>query len=57
MMARMSAFATQVRSRTEATITIVGHGTFFYHMTGRWMDNCDVIEWDLTRPDSASAAA
>ena len=37
-----------------ATIAVVGHGTFFYHLTGTFLENCGSVELDL---DAAPAAA
>ena len=27
----------------------VAHGTFFFHLTGRWLANCEVAEIELAR--------
>lgn len=45
MLARMAAFAAAVRARPETAIAVVGHATFFHHLTGRWLENCEVFEW------------
>ncbi len=37
-------------ARPERTIAIVGHGTFFYHLTGEWLANCQVLPLDLDPP-------
>jgi broad specificity phosphatase PhoE len=50
MLARMEEFAEHLRNRTEPTLAIVGHGTFFHHLTGQWLRNCQVLEWDWTAP-------
>ena len=49
-----SAFRDWLRARPETTIAVVGHGTFFYHLTGTFLENCGSIELDL---DAAPAAA
>lgn len=46
MLARMHDFAASLRDRGEAVIAVVGHATFFHHLTGRWMQNCEILEWD-----------
>ena len=45
MLARMERFAETVKGRPEPVIAIVGHATFFHHLTGRWLDNCEVLDW------------
>ncbi|UDL93612.1 histidine phosphatase family protein [Lichenihabitans sp. PAMC28606] len=50
MMARMEQFVTALKTRREATIALVGHGTFFHHLTGRWLANCEVMEWHWDHP-------
>ena len=54
LLARMEDFVAALRDRSEATIALVGHGTFFYHLTGRWLSNCEILEWD---PSARPAAA
>ena len=41
---RIHNFTQWLLSRPETTIVVVGHGTFFKHLTGaeREMDNCEV---------------
>lgn len=51
LLARIETFVTALKSRSEATIAVVGHGTFFYHLTGRWLNNCEIYEWDGRTPD------
>ena len=46
MLARMADFAAALRDRPERAIAVVGHATFFHHLTGRWMRNCEVYAWD-----------
>lgn len=52
--ARVAAFRDWLRARPERTIAVVGHGTFFFHLTGVWLENCAQIELDLAaEPASA----
>ena len=54
MLARLEEFADHVAGRPEATIAIVGHGTFFSHLLGRWLQNCEIVEW---HPEDRSIGA
>jgi broad specificity phosphatase PhoE len=40
--ARVAAFRTFLLARPERVIAVVGHGTFFYHLTGKFLANCEV---------------
>ncbi|GBU17404.1 MULTISPECIES: histidine phosphatase family protein [Methylobacterium] len=51
---RVAEFRRWLVARPERTIAVVGHGTFFYHLTGAWLENCGRIELDLS--DGAAAA-
>jgi broad specificity phosphatase PhoE len=42
---RTMGFATWLRGRPEKSIAVVGHGTFFFHLTGRKFANCEVVSW------------
>ena len=44
---RVAAFRDWLAARPERTIAVVGHGTFFFHLTGLWLDNCEHTELDL----------
>jgi broad specificity phosphatase PhoE len=44
---RVAGFRDWLRARPERTIAVVGHGTFFYHLTGTFLENCGTIELDL----------
>lgn len=44
---RVAAFRDWLAARPERTIAVVGHGTFFFHLTGVWLDNCETTELDL----------
>lgn len=45
---RVSDFSHWISSRPERTIVVVGHGTFFHHLTGREMKNCEFMNWHPT---------
>lgn len=45
LLARMEAFISLLKGRAETTIAVVGHGTFFHHLTGRWLNNCEILPW------------
>jgi hypothetical protein len=34
-------------ARPERVIAVVGHGTFLFHLTGRFLANCEATELDL----------
>ncbi len=42
---RIAAFRDWLASRPERAIAVVGHGTFFFHLTGRYFANCEVVTW------------
>jgi len=44
--ARAARFKAEVRARSERVVALVGHGTFFFHLTGKMMANCEVTELD-----------
>lgn len=46
MLARLKDFATALAARPERHIVVVGHATFFHHLTGRWLSNCEILPWD-----------
>ena len=45
--ARAQAFRQFLAARAERFIAVVGHGTFFFHLTGRSLANCETAELDL----------
>lgn len=47
--ARLMSLMHLIHSRPERTIVLVGHGVVFYHLLGRWLDNCQLEPWDLGR--------
>lgn len=49
--ARAAQFKAYLRARPERCIAVVGHGTFFFHLTGRALANCEVAELDLAPYD------
>lgn len=44
---RVAAFRDWLRARPERVVAVVGHCTFFHHLTGVWLDNCETLELDL----------
>ena len=44
---RVRAFRTWIVARPERLIAVVGHGTFFYHLTGRVLRNCEIVSLEL----------
>ena len=42
--ARAAQFKVDLLARTERVLALVGHGTFFYYLTGKVMVNCEVTE-------------
>jgi broad specificity phosphatase PhoE len=45
--ARVAAFRDFLRARPESVIAVVGHGTFFFHLTGRFLANCESLAFEL----------
>ncbi|MEO8484801.1 MAG: histidine phosphatase family protein [Betaproteobacteria bacterium] len=45
--ARVAEFKDFLLTRPERVIAVVGHGTFFFHLTGKFLANCETTEWDL----------
>ena len=46
---RISLFREFLVARPEKKIAVIGHGTFFYHLTGTFLQNCGMIELDVGR--------
>ncbi len=44
---RAEAFRRFLLQRPERLIAVVGHGTFFFKLTGRSLANCEVVEFSL----------
>lgn len=45
LIGRVGAFADWLRAREERTIAVIGHGTFFFHLTGKKFQNCESAFW------------
>ena len=45
-MARLEAFRAWLTSRPEQRIAVVGHGTFFYMLTGQQLANCEMLAFE-----------
>lgn len=44
---RADEFRAWLSQRPERVIAVVGHGTFFYNLTGRMLANCEVAQFTL----------
>lgn len=44
---RLAAFRDWLAARPERHIAVVGHGTFFFHLTGARLANCEMLRWEL----------
>jgi broad specificity phosphatase PhoE len=42
---RVAAFRRWLAARPEASIAVVGHGTFFNALTGKQLANCELLDW------------
>lgn len=51
---RVAAFRDWLRARPERTIAVVGHGTFFFHLTGTFLENCASVDLDLDAETEAA---
>ena len=47
LQARVQAFREWIGGRPERLIAVVGHGTFFYHLTGQVLRNCEIAVLEL----------
>jgi broad specificity phosphatase PhoE len=47
LLERVRHFHRWLEARPETLIAVVGHGTFFYHLTGRFLQNCEIAELEL----------
>jgi broad specificity phosphatase PhoE len=45
---RVRRFRDWLSARPETLIAVVGHGTFFHHLTGRQLHNCEIAALDLS---------
>ena len=52
-MDRVAVFSQWISSRPEPVVAVVGHGEFFQRLTGRYMDNCEIMHWatDALEPE------
>ncbi|MEP7084810.1 MAG: histidine phosphatase family protein [Betaproteobacteria bacterium] len=44
---RVAEFRALLAQRPERVIAVVGHGTFFYYLTGKMLANCEVAEFTI----------
>jgi glucosyl-3-phosphoglycerate phosphatase len=52
--ARVERFRAWLDARPERAMAVVGHGTFFHHLTGgRWLANCEVVAFESVAADHA----
>jgi broad specificity phosphatase PhoE len=42
---RVEEFEDWLRAHEARRIAVIGHGTFFHAMIGRWMRNCEIHHW------------
>lgn len=49
---RIVEFSRWVSSRPERTVVVVGHGTFFHRLTGRHLENCEIMQWRPSNLDT-----
>ncbi len=42
---RISEFSRWIASRPERTVVVVGHAGFFQRLTGRRLENCEIMKW------------
>lgn len=54
---RIAHFKEWIVERPEKTIAVVGHGTFFYHLAGRFLANCEVMQWSPVETASRRLSA
>jgi broad specificity phosphatase PhoE len=54
--ARAIQFRSYLRARPERCIAVVGHGTFFFHLTGRMLANCETADVGLDPGHPAGAS-
>lgn len=45
LVSRIGAFTQWLAAREEKTIAVIGHGTFFFHLTGKKFQNCESVLW------------
>ena len=42
---RVGEFSRWIAARPEATLAVVGHGTFFHSLAGRYLQNCEIMKY------------
>ena len=42
---RVQGFTQWLTEHPSATVAVIGHGSFFRHMTGRGFANCEILSW------------
>jgi glucosyl-3-phosphoglycerate phosphatase len=42
---RVTRFQNWIAAHPAKRVAVIGHGTFFYHLTGHWMQNCEILHW------------
>ncbi len=45
LMDRVAAFSQWNATRPEPAVAVVGHGEFFHRLTGRYMENFEIMHW------------
>lgn len=45
LVSRIDAFRQWLAERPERSIAVIGHGTFFFHLTGKKFRNCESVFW------------
>ncbi|MBT4889211.1 MAG: histidine phosphatase family protein [Rhodospirillales bacterium] len=43
--ARITEFSQWISTRSENSIAVVGHRTFFHHLAGHRLENCEIRKW------------
>jgi broad specificity phosphatase PhoE len=46
---RVRVFRDWIATHPAQRLAVIGHGTFFHALTGRWMQNCEVQRWEVSR--------
>lgn len=43
---RVEAFSSWLKARPEEVVAVIGHGEFFRRLSGRSLENCEILQWD-----------